>query len=125
LAVLFGVGAVLVTASSIRLAIESRLEELKVQKLVGATNAQIRRPFLYFGAIYGTGGALVALMLISAALMVIESPLTSLFSSYGADLDLIGFSPSFLGFMLGLGALLGICGALVSSGRRVREIEIQ
>jgi len=67
----------------------------------------------------------VALMLISAALMVIESPLTSLFSSYGADLDLIGFSPSFLGFMLGLGALLGICGALVSSGRRVREIEIQ
>ena len=125
LAILFGVGAVLVTASSIRLAIESRLEELKVQKLVGATNAQIRRPFLYFGAIYGAGGALVSLMLIAAALMVIESPLTSLFSSYGANLDLIGFSPSFLGFMLGLGAFLGICGALVSSGRRVREIEIQ
>ena len=58
LAVLFGVGALLVTATSVRLAIEARLEELKLQKLVGATDSQIRRPFLYFGAIYGTGGAI-------------------------------------------------------------------
>lgn len=124
LAILFGVGAVLVTASSIRLAIEARLEELKVQKLVGATNAQIRRPFLYFGAIYGAGGALVSLMLISAALTVIEKPLTSLFSSYGAEVTLIGFSPAFLGLMLGIGAALGICGAVISAGKRVHEIEI-
>ncbi len=124
LAILFGVAAVLVTASSIRLAIEARLDELKVQKLVGATNGQIRRPFLYFGAIYGAGGALVALMLIAIALTVIERPLTSLFSSYGAELTLIGFSPTFLVMMLLLGAGLGVCGAIVSAGRRVHEIDI-
>jgi cell division transport system permease protein len=65
LAVLFGLGAVLITATSVRLAIEARLDELRVLKLVGATDAQMRRPFLYFGAVYGLGGGLVAAMLIS------------------------------------------------------------
>jgi len=124
LAILFGVGAVLVTASSVRLAIEARLEELRVQKLVGATNAQIRRPFLYFGAIYGAGGALVALMLISTTLLVIETPLVSLFSSYGSDLELIGFDPAFLLVVLLTGTLLGVCGAVLSAGQRVFELEI-
>ena len=124
LAVLFGLGAVLVTASSVRLAIEARLEELRVQKLVGATNAQIRRPFLYFGAIYGAGGALIALMLISATLLIIEAPLTSLFSSYGTELNLIGFDPTFLLMILLLGTVLGVCGAVVSAGKRVLELEI-
>jgi cell division transport system permease protein len=124
LAILFGVGAVLVTASSVRLAIEARLEELRVQKLVGATNAQIRRPFLYFGAIYGAGGALVALMLISTTLLVIEAPLVSLFSSYGSDLELIGFDPAFLSVVLLVGTFLGVCGAVLSAGQRVFELEI-
>ena len=124
LAILFGLGAVLVTASSVRLAIEARLEELRVQKLVGATNAQIRRPFLYFGAIYGAGGALVALMLISTTLLIIETPLVSLFSSYGSDLGLIGFDPAFLFVVLLIGTLLGVCGAVLSAGQRVFELEI-
>jgi len=124
LAILFGVGAVLVTASSVRLAIEARLEELRVQKLVGATNAQIRRPFLYFGAIYGAGGALVALMLISTTLLVIEAPLVSLFSSYGSELQLIGFDPLFLLAVLLVGTVLGVCGAVLSAGQRLFELEI-
>ena len=37
------------------LAIDGRLEELRVLSLVGATRAQIRRPFLYFGVFYGAG----------------------------------------------------------------------
>ncbi|MCP5180862.1 MAG: ABC transporter permease [Pseudomonadales bacterium] len=124
LAVLFGVGAVLVTASSVRLAIEARLEELRVQKLVGATDAQIRRPFLYFGAIYGAGGALVALMLISTTLLFIEGPLTSLFSSYGSELQLIGFDPAFLVVLLVLGGVLGVLGAVLSASQRIVALEI-
>ena len=65
LAVLFGIGALLVTATSVRLAIEGRLQELKVMKLVGASDGQVRRPFLYLGMLYGLGGGLVAAMLLS------------------------------------------------------------
>ena len=96
LALLFGLGAILVTASSVRLAIEARLEELRVLKLVGASAGQLRRPFLYFGVIYGFGGAVIAAMLIALTVAFLEPPLKSLLGSYDRDLNLAGFDPSFL-----------------------------
>jgi cell division transport system permease protein len=124
LAVLFGVGAVLVTASSVRLAIESRLEELKVLQLVGGTRAQMRRPFLYFGALYGFGGGVIAAMLISVSLVIIEPPLSSLLGSYRQELNLSGFSPMFLGSVLLVGGTLGILGAIVAVRQRLRGLKI-
>lgn len=124
LGVLFGVGAVLVTATSVRLAIEARLEELKVLKLIGATDRQMRRPFLYFGAFYGLGGGLIAAMLISLCLVIIEAPLSNLIGSYSQELDLVGFDPLFLGSLLVIGGVLGVLGALLAATSRLRNLEI-
>ena len=124
LGLLFGIGGVLVTATSVRLAIEARLEELQVLKLVGATDSQIRRPFLYFGAFYGLGGGLVAAMLISLCLVVIETPLTNLLGSYSQDLQLSGFDPIFLIELLIIGGVLGVIGALVAAAQRLKYLEI-
>jgi cell division transport system permease protein len=124
LAVLFGLGAVLVTASSVRLAIEARLEELRVLNLVGGTRAQIRRPFLYFGALYGFGGGVIAAMLIALTLVIIEPPLQSLLGSYNQELSLSGFDPAFLGSVLGVGGGLGILGAVLAVRQRLRTLEI-
>ena len=124
LGVLFGIGAVLVTATSVRLAIEARLEELRVLKLVGATDRQIRRPFLYFGAFYGLGGGLVAAMLISLCLVAIEAPLSNLLGSYGRDLETAGFDPIFLSGLLLMGGFLGVAGALLAARQRLTDLEI-
>ncbi len=124
LGVLFGVGAVLVTATSVRLAIEARLEELKVLKLIGATERQMRRPFLYFGAFYGLGGGLVAAMLLSLGLVVIDAPLSNFLGSYSQELDLVGFDSAFLGALLGVGSLLGILGAMMAASQRLKDLEI-
>jgi cell division transport system permease protein len=124
LALLFGLGAVLVTASSVRLAIEARLDELKVLKLVGATPGQVRRPFLYFGAIYGFGGGVLAAMLISVTLLIVEPPLQALLGSYQQDLKVSGFGPMFLIALLGLGSALGIVGALLAVRQRLNSLEI-
>ena len=124
LGVLFGVGAVLVTATSVRLAIEARLEELRVLKLVGATDRQIRRPYLYFGAFYGLGGGLIAAMMISLFLVIIETPLTHLLGSYGQDLEMSGFDPKFLLALLAVGGILGIAGALLAARQRLADLEI-
>ncbi len=124
LAVLFGVGAILVTASSVRLAIESRLDELRVLKMVGATQGQVRRPFLYFGAIYGFGGGVIAAMLIAIMLMVIEPPLQSLLGSYQQELNLAGFHPLFLLTILAVGSALGVVGALLAVRQRLRDLEL-
>ncbi len=124
LAALFAVGAVLVTATSVRLAIESRLEELKVMKLVGATDAYIRRPFLYFGLLYGLGGGVAAAMLISAVLLIVEPPLAALVGSYGTALTIEGFSMAFFGGLLLLGGALGVCGALLAARQRLADLEV-
>lgn len=124
LAVLFGVGAVLITATSVRLAIEARLEEVRVMKLVGATQTQMRRPFLYFGAIYGLGGGLVAAMLISLGLLVIEDPLSALVGSYGREPDLAGFDLGFIGVLFAIAGVLGVTGALAAVRQRLSTLEI-
>jgi cell division transport system permease protein len=124
LGLLFGIGAVLVTSTSVRLAIEARLEELKVLRLIGATERQMRRPFLYFGAFYGLGGGLVAAMLISLCLVIVEAPLSSLLGSYSQELDLVGFDPLFLGSLLFIGGVLGVLGALMAATSRLRDLEI-
>jgi cell division transport system permease protein len=116
LGVLFGIGAVLVTATSVRLAIEARLDELRVQKLVGASDRQ--------GAFYGIGGGLVAAMLLSLCLVAIEAPLTALLGSYGQQLDTAGFNPVFLVALLLVGAFLGVMGSLVAAAQRLRDLEI-
>ncbi|MCZ6619029.1 MAG: ABC transporter permease [Gammaproteobacteria bacterium] len=124
LGVLFGLAAVLVTATSVRLAIEARLEELRVLKLVGATDRQIRRPYLYFGAFYGLGGGMIAAMLISLCLVIIETPLTHLLGSYGQNLEMSGFDPKFLAVLLVVGGILGIAGALLAARQRLADLEI-
>jgi cell division transport system permease protein len=124
LGVLFGIGAVLVTSTSVRLAIEARLEELKVLKLIGATERQMRRPFLYFGAFYGLGGGLIAAMLISLCLVIVEAPLSNLIGSYSQELNLVAFDPLFLASLLIIGGALGVLGALMAASSRLRDLEI-
>jgi cell division transport system permease protein len=52
---LLALGVVAIVGNTIRLDINSRREEIEVTKLVGGSNAFVRRPFLYSGA--GTGWA--------------------------------------------------------------------
>ncbi|MCH2335876.1 MAG: permease-like cell division protein FtsX [Pseudomonadales bacterium] len=124
LGILFGIGSILITAASVRLALEMRLEEIKVLKLVGATDAFVKRPFLYFGAIYGFGGSLVTAMVLSAALILLEAPLGALGSSYGAMVRFQGDEPAFYIGLVLVGVVMGVAGGLVASNQRLREINI-
>ena len=123
-AALVGLGAVLVSSAAARLAIEARLAELQVLVLVGASKRFIRRPFLYLGAIYGTGGAVVAAMLLAAMLTWLEPPLARLFSSYGGHLQLAGFDPMLLLVLLASGASLGMLGAVAASNQRLKGLTV-
>ncbi len=123
-ALVLGVGAVLVTSSSVRVALESRLDELRVLKLVGGTDPFMRRAFLYLGCLYGLGGAIFAAMIVSLTLVTVEQPLAQLLSTYGGDLELRGFDTTFVLVLLGVGALLGVIGSVVACRQRLRNLDI-
>src|SRR5690606_37250753 len=110
-AVLLGAAVVIVIGNTIRLEIHNRRDEIEVTKLVGGSDAFIRRPFLYLGFCYGLAGGLAAALLIALMLALLGGRVGALAGLYGSDFTLVGLTGVELGILLGGGALLGWAGA--------------
>lgn len=123
LAALLALGVLLVVVNSIRLHIESRREEILVVKLVGGTDAFVRRPFLYSGFWYGVFGGLLAWLLVSAGAALLAGPVAGLSGLYGSGFALRGPGPGYLLALTGGAALLGLFGAWLAVARHIRAIE--
>lgn len=120
---LLALGVVLVIGNTIRMAIENRRDEIVVTKLVGGTDAFVRRPFLYTGFWYGLGGGLAAWLIVIASLWWLRGPVMNLAGLYHSEFTLVGlgFGPTLL-LWLG-GACLGLGGAWIAVARHLGEIE--
>lgn len=125
LTVLLVVALLLVMANTIRLAIESRREEILVVKLVGGTDAFVRRPFLYLGVYYGILAGALAWLLLIAGLSWLNVTVREVASLYQSDFVLSGM-PLIDGLtLLAVAMLLGLAGAWLAVGRHIREIQPQ
>lgn len=123
LGITLGIGVLLVIGNTIRLAIESRRNEIIVVKLVGGTNAYVRRPFLYTGLLLGLFGALIASIMLFSCLMWISSSVENLASLYQSQYRLQGLGiTGFLSLML-IGGVFGLGGAWIAVSRHLRDIE--
>lgn len=123
LALLLAAAVVLVIGNTIRLAIESRRDEIVIVKLVGGTDSFVRRPFLYTGVWYGLGGALIAWWLVEIAFWWVSGPVERLSALYGGGFSLQGL-PFVSGLsLLGAGAVLGWFGSWVAVKRHLKAIE--
>jgi cell division transport system permease protein len=120
---LLAIAVLLIVGNTIRLAVLSRRDEIEVSKLVGATDAFIRRPFLYSGLAHGVFGALLAWMLVQASLGLLAGPVSELAGLYGSDFSLGGIDAAGSGLLLGIGAGLGWIGARLAVGRHLKAIE--
>ena len=112
-----------VAGAAVRLAVDARLDEIQVLRLFGATDAQVRRPFLDLGLWYGLGGGLLGALAVSVSLGVVERALAPLSLSYGAKFDIAGFDLQLLVTLIGGGAVLGVLGAWVSAQWRATRAE--
>jgi cell division transport system permease protein len=120
---LLGLGVLAVIGNTIRLEIHNRRAEIEVTKLVGGTNAFVRRPFLYTGLFYGLLGALLASILVWIALTLLGTPVARLAASYGSPFRLLTPGLREVGMLLGSGALLGLIGAWLAAARHLSRIE--
>lgn len=123
LAVLLGFALVVITGNTIRLQILSQREEIEISTLIGATDAFIRRPFLYHGVLQGLGGGLAAWLIVSLGLQLLNVGTADLAKLYAAQFRLL---PLGTGDILGLllfSSLLGWLGAFLAVGRHLSRIE--
>ncbi|MFT4763085.1 MAG: cell division transport system permease protein [Oleispira sp.] len=121
--VLLALAIVLVVGNTIRLSIAARTEEIRVIKLVGGTNAYVRRPFLYSGFWYGAIGGILAWLMLGLCWILLQGPVADIAALYGADFYLqpLPFEPTC--WLILSAALLGLIGSWWSVQRHLVAIE--
>jgi len=122
-AVLFALGILVIIGNTIRLDIENRRDEIEVTKLVGGSNAFVRRPFLYNGVWYGLAGGLIAGLIVAIVVAVLSTPVQRIAGLYGSKFELQGVGVVGWAALLAGGALLGWLGSFIVATRELREIE--
>lgn len=120
---ILALAVLLVMGNTIRLAIQNRHKEIVVMKLIGATDAFIRRPFLYTGFWYGLFGGIIAWILVSLTLLSISRPIEELASLYQNQFDINGMSFLTTLVLLSVSIFLGLVGSWFAVSRHLSEIE--
>jgi cell division transport system permease protein len=120
---LLGVAIVVIIGNTIRLDIQNRREEIEVTKLIGASNAFVRRPFLWSGFWYGLFGGGLALGLVQYGLFLLEQPAARLAGLYKSGVTVVAMSLDESLAILGIGVLLGLVGSWFAAARHMRRIE--
>lgn len=116
------VAVLIVIANTVRLEIDERRSEISVTKLFGASNAYVRRPFLYSGVCYGFGGALVAWGLVALATLALQHPVQRVAMLYHSTVTLPGLDFTAGGLLLGCGTALGWLAAFWAASRHLRRV---
>jgi cell division transport system permease protein len=120
---LFALGILVIVGNTIRLDIENRRDEIEVTKLVGGSDAFVRRPFLYSGVWYGLGGALIAWLIVVVVISVLGQPVQRIAGLYGSTFELNGLGLEGTGVLLLGGVVLGWLGSFIAATRELRGIE--
>ena len=110
--VLVGLTVLFIIVNTIRLAVTSRAEEIEIMRLVGASDAFIRWPFIFEGALVGLLGALVTLIILGAAAAPLSSLMLGFFRVLPLEFGTLVRDVAVLVLVTGLG--LGVVGSYVS-----------
>lgn len=112
LGVTFALVAIIIIGSTIRMAVLARSREIAIMRLVGATDGFIRLPFLIEGAIKGTLGGVLALVLTWIAVQVS--------GRFVMQVQFFEGSLALAGIVAGAG--IGFLGSALSVGRHLRKV---
>jgi cell division transport system permease protein len=107
-----GIIVLFIIVNTIRLAVVARAEEIEIMRLVGASDAFIRWPFVFEGAFVGLLGALLALGILAAVAEPINVFMVDLFRVL--PLQFGSLTRDLVAIVLGAGVGLGILGSWLS-----------
>ncbi len=107
-----GVIALFIIVNTIRLAVFARAEEIEIMRLVGASDAFIRWPFIFEGAFVGFLGAAVTLAVLAAAADPLSGFMVEFFRVL--PLEVGSLTRDLVTLVMGTGVGLGILGSWLS-----------
>jgi len=110
--VIVGIIVLFIIVNTIRLAVVARAEEIEIMRLVGASDAFIRWPFVFEGAFVGLLGALLALGVLAAVADPIGGFMVEFFRVLPLQFGTL--TRDLVALVLGAGLGLGVLGSWLS-----------
>ena len=120
---LLGAAIVVIIGNTIRLEIQNRRDEIEVTKLIGASNAFVRRPFLWSGFWYGLFGSVFALGLVQYGLYLLRPTVARLAGLYQSGVTMLTLDLRDSLLIVAIGVTLGLAGSWLAAARHMRSIE--
>ena len=120
---LLGLAIIVIIGNTIRLEIQNRRDEIEVTKLIGASNAFVRRPFLWSGFWYGLLGSLLSLALVWYGLFLLQPTVERLAGLYQSGIAVLALDARDSLTIMGVGIGLGLVGSWFAAARHMRAIE--
>ena len=118
--IIFAFIAMIIAFNTIRLAIYANREEIGVMRLVGASNAYIRGPYVVEGILYGVIGTVIALLIITPIVVGITPYVNIVIRSVNLSTILYSqFASIFLNSLL-LGVALGVISSSIAITRYLK-----
>ncbi|GAV22820.1 permease-like cell division protein FtsX [Carboxydothermus pertinax] len=116
---LFGLGAVFLIMTTIRLGIFARRKEIEIARMLGATNWFVRMPFLIEGAFLGLIGSFLATILVAVGYysLLLKITKTLPFLVLFRDQNLLSLT---FGALVGVGLIIGILGSVISLNKYLK-----
>lgn len=118
----FGLSAVLIAAAAVRLAIQDRVEELRVLNLIGSPRSYQRKLFQFCGFFYGMGGGLMTSLLLVFVIFFLQRPIGAYGTGSEIEVVLTGFDWLFVVVLIAISATVGVLGASFSSFQITRKL---
>ena len=87
--ILLGAAVLLIIGNTVRIELHNRREEVVIEKLVGATNSFIRRPFLYAGFWIGFISGVSAWFIVTVLMLIVRQGIERLSDLYGGSFHLL------------------------------------
>jgi cell division transport system permease protein len=112
LVAIVGLIVLFIIVNTIRLAVVARAEEIEIMRLVGASDAFIRWPFVFEGALVGLLGSLIALGLLAAGAEPLSRAMVGFFNVLPLQFGSLALDTAVI--VLGTGLGLGVLGSWVS-----------
>lgn len=111
----------LIIVNVVRWEVTARHSEIEIIKLVGASDAYVRRPFLYSGLWLGLCGSMLALIIVSASAWLIQLSTTQLAALFGSDFRLASLSIDVSLFIVVCISVLGIVSSWIAVSHKLKQ----
>ena len=119
--ILLGRAVAFIVGHLIRLQVLTRKEEIEVSQLIGATAADVRRPFLYHGALQSLLAGTLALAAAWGFAAWASYQLRALTQPYVSDIKVVFLDPADMAAVVVTALTLGLAGAWIAVGRELQR----